>query len=117
MERIEKRIKRKKRVRSKMSGTADRPRLAVFRSNTYIYGQLVDDTNAKTLLSLSSVGLIKIAKDKSTKTQISKLLGVEIAKLAIKKGIKKIVFDRGGYRYHGRVKAVAEGAREGGLVF
>ncbi len=103
---------RRKRVRAKISGTADVPRLSVFRSNKYTYAQLIDDTKSHTLLSVCG-----IAKEKTKKTDKSKDLGKELAKKAVEKNIKKAVFDRNGYRYLGRVKAFADGAREGGLEF
>jgi large subunit ribosomal protein L18 len=108
-----KREKRRLSIRSKIFGTSDMPRLSVFRSNKYIYGQVVDDENAKTLVDFSSK---KLSPSKGkTKMEESFEVGKEIAKKALEKNIKSVVFDRGGYRYHGRVKALAEGAREGGL--
>lgn len=101
------------RVRSVVSGVVDRPRLAVFRSAAHIYAQLIDDKAGKTLAQASSRDL----KDKSKKTDLSVAVGKLIADKAKEKGISKVVFDRGGYRYHGRVKALAEGAREAGLQF
>ncbi len=109
----DKRERRKIRVRAKVKGTAERPRLSVFRSNKGMFLQLIDDDRGHTLVSAYSNEINK--KDK--KVVISFELGKLIAKKAIKKGIKEVVFDRNGYRYHGRVKAVADGAREGGLVF
>ncbi len=106
----------RKRIRSKISGTAEKPRLSVFRSNTEIYAQLIDDVNAKTLLSCSSQKK-DISSQPITKTEKSKEVGKQLAELARAKGIEKIVFDRGGYLFHGRVKALADGAREGGLIF
>lgn len=106
---------RKNRVRARITGTKDCPRFSVFRSNAHIYGQLIDDITAKTLVSCSDVALK--SKEKVTKIQLSERVGEEIAKLAIAKKIKKVVFDRNGFKYHGRVKAVAEGARKGGLEF
>ena len=111
----EKRETRHKRVRAKIKGTYQRPRLSVFRSNQYVWAQLIDDATGKTILAVSSrqekkkKGVKKIDESKET--------GKEMAKKAIEKGIKQVVFDRGGYKYHGRVKAFAEGAREGGLEF
>jgi len=102
------------RIRKKIAGTAERPRLSVFRSNTSIYAQLIDDESGHTLLSVSSRGLKDV---KGKKVDLSKEVGNQIAKQAVDKGISAIVFDRGGYLYHGRVKALAEGAREGGLKF
>lgn len=103
------------RVRSKIFGTAKLPRLSVFRSNTHIYGQLIDDEKGVTLASFSD---LKIKKTKELKkTEIAGMVGEELAKKAAAKKIKKVVFDRNGLRYHGRVKALAEGARKGGLEF
>src|ERR1700744_4977417 len=110
------REKIKFRVRKKISGSAVRPRLSVFRSNTDIYVQLIDDNDARTLASASSKDK-DIAAQKGTKVETSKLVGAAIARKAAELGLKDVVFDRGGYLYHGRVKAVAEGAREGGLNF
>jgi large subunit ribosomal protein L18 len=105
-------LQRKRRVRSRVAGTADRPRLTVYKSNTHIYGQLIDDIKQKTVVSASDL------KSKSgKKTDMAGAVGEEIAKKAVAKKIKKVVFDRNGYRYHGRVKALAEGARKGGLEF
>lgn len=108
------RAKRHKRVRAKVSGTPERPRLAVYRSNTGIYGQLIDDLNHKTIVSVSP---IEIKEKKVSKIEQSQLLGKSLSAKAIEKNITAIVFDRGGYRYHGRVKAFADAAREGGLQF
>jgi len=104
------------RIRKKVSGTASLPRLSVFRSNTDIYAQLIDDTNGVTIAAASSRQK-DIAAQKSPKIAKSKMVGESIAKKAIELGMKKVVFDRSGYVYHGRVKAVADGAREGGLDF
>ena len=109
------RIKRHKRVRAKISGTPERPRLNVFRSETNIYAQIIDDVNGKTLVSASS--LEKDFSCDGTKTDAAKQVGLTVAQRAKAKGIETVVFDRGGYVYHGRVKALAEGAREGGLQF
>lgn len=116
MGKAEERIKRKKRIRGKVNGTQDRPRLAVFRSNMHIYAQIVNDEKASTLVFASDKDLSEADKKKS-KIQRAKLVGDAIAKKAVKKHIKKVVFDRGGFIYHGRVKALAEGARNGGLEF
>ena len=105
------RIKRHKRVRAKISGTPERPRLNVFRSETNI----IDDVSGKTLVSAST--LEKDFSCEGTKTDAAKQVGVTVAERAKAKGIETVVFDRGGYVYHGRVKALAEGAREGGLQF
>lgn len=106
--------RRKQRVRSKISGVADCPRLRVFRSLKHIEVQLIDDKQGKTLVSAKDRD---IKSDKKNKVDISFEVGKLIAKKAIEKKIEKIVFDRGGNKYHGRVKAVADGAREGGLIF
>jgi large subunit ribosomal protein L18 len=103
-------------IRKKISGSAQLPRLSVFRSNTDIYVQLIDDVNGATLASASSRDK-DIAAQKGTKSERSKMVGESIAKKAIALGLSTCVFDRGGFLYHGRVKAVAEGAREGGLKF
>jgi large subunit ribosomal protein L18 len=103
-------------IRKKVSGTTQLPRLSVFRSNTDIYAQLIDDVNGNTLAATSSRDK-DIAAQKGTKTEKSKMVGEAIAKKAIALGLSSCVFDRGGFLYHGRIKAVAEGAREGGLKF
>jgi large subunit ribosomal protein L18 len=103
-------------IRKKISGTAQKPRLSVFRSNSDIYVQLIDDNDGKTLASASSRDK-DIAAQKSNKVEKSKLVGAAIARKASELGLKDVTFDRGGYLYHGRVKAVADGAREGGLNF
>lgn len=103
-------------IRKKISGTAARPRLSVFRSNNDIYVQLIDDDNKVTLASASSRDK-DIVAHKVPKVEKSKLVGAAIARKAGELGLKDVLFDRGGYLYHGRVKAVAEGAREGGLQF
>jgi large subunit ribosomal protein L18 len=104
------------RIRKKITGAAAKPRLSVFRSNTDIYAQLIDDTNGVTIAAASSRQK-DIAAQKAPKTEKSKLVGAAIAAKAKDLGITTVVFDRSGYIYHGRVKAVAEGAREGGLQF
>jgi len=104
------------RIRRKIAGVAQNPRLSVFRSNTDIYVQLIDDANGQTLAAASSKDKA-IASQKITKSEKSKLVGETIAKKAAELGITKVTFDRGGYLYHGRVKSVADGAREGGLQF
>jgi large subunit ribosomal protein L18 len=103
-------------IRKKVSGTAQRPRLSVFRSNSDIYVQLIDDADGKTLASASSRDKDILAQ-KVTKVEKSKLVGAAIARKAAELGLKDVTFDRGGNLYHGRVKAVADGAREGGLSF
>jgi len=109
-----KRGRRRKKIRAKISGTAARPRLSVFKSNKGMYLQLIDDISGKTLAS-ARTGELKDAKGK--KSVISFELGKILALKAAEKGIKEIVFDRGGYKFHGRVKAAADGAKEGGLMF
>lgn len=113
------RIKRAARVRKKIIGTREVPRLSVFRSNKYIYAQLIDDTQAKTLAFASDLKFGDKNKQSFSMNKIerAKDVGARLAKLAKGQKIKKIVFDRGGYGYHGRVKAVALGAREGDLLF
>ncbi len=113
------RKKRHLRVRAKISGTAVRPRLSVFRSNTHIYAQIIDDENGNTLVAFSDLSkqFNSLTIKQLSKTEVAKLIGVELAKQAVKVNIKSVVFDRGGYKYHGRVKALAEGAREAGLKF
>ncbi len=111
-----KRIKIKKRIRSKVNGDSVRPRLSVFRSNVEIYAQLIDDATGKTLFSSSSIGKNAV-KTKGPKVEVAKSVGISIGKKAIENGIKEIVFDRNGFLYHGRIKALADGAREAGLKF
>ena len=109
------RLKRHKRVRAKVFGTTERPRLNVFRSNTNIYAQIIDDVSGRTLVSASS--LEKGFEGKGSDCEAAKKVGLALAGEAKKKGITTVVFDRSGYVYHGRVAALAEGAREGGLEF
>lgn len=104
------------RIRRKISGLTNKPRLSVYRSNAEIYAQLIDDTKGVTLAAASSRDK-DIAAQKVTKSEKSKLVGAAIARKASELGIKDVTFDRGGYLYHGRVKSVADGAREGGLQF
>ncbi len=111
----EQRKHRHKRVRSKISGTPERPRLNVFRSETNIYAQIIDDTKGITLVSASS--LEKGFEGPGSNCEAAKKVGLTLAQRAKDKGIDAVVFDRGGYLYHGRVQALAEGAREGGLQF
>ncbi len=115
--RREKLIRRKKRIHKKILGTSERPRLVVFRSNKNIYAQIVDDITGRTITGCSSLtpAIKEKIKDIKGNIEVSKLVGKHIAELALAKGIDKVSFDRNGRRYHGRVKAVAEGAREGGL--
>ncbi|MBK5215932.1 MAG: 50S ribosomal protein L18 [Candidatus Pacebacteria bacterium] len=109
---VEKRIRLKKKIRAKISGTTERPRLSVFRSNNFMYAQIIDDLNQVTIVSFSDMKVTK-----GNKTDRSKAVGQEIAKLAIAKGITTCVFDRNGFKYTGRVKALADAAREAGLNF
>jgi large subunit ribosomal protein L18 len=109
------RERRHRRVRRKIVGTAERPRLAVFRSNRGIEAQLIDDVDGKTLAHATHTGLAKSFK--GSKSEQAAEVGKQLAAAAKKAGIETVVFDRGGYLYHGRVKALADGAREGGLVF
>lgn len=112
----QKRLRIKSRIRKVVSGTEARPRLAVFRSNKEIYAQVVDDVTGKTISAASSRDK-DISSAKGTKTEIATLVGKSVAEKALKAGVDTISFDRGGYQYHGRVKSLAEGAREGGLKF
>lgn len=114
-EKVVKRLNRHKRVRAKIMGTGEKPRLCVFRSNKNIFLQLIDDSLGKTVVSVSDIKDNK--KSKLNKTDSAKEVGKKLAEEALKKDIKVVVFDRGGYLYHGRVKAAALGAREGGLKF
>lgn len=109
------RLQKKRRIRAKITGTKERPRFSVFRSNKSIYAQLIDDEKGVTLVGVSENQLGKEKPEK--KIDKSKALGLLIAKLAISKKIKNVVFDRSGYAYHGRVKEIAQAAREGGLKF
>jgi large subunit ribosomal protein L18 len=111
----EARLRRHRRVRGKVRGTAERPRLAVFRSNRGIFAQLVDDDAGKTVAAVSWINLPKSFK--GDKTEQAGEVGKRLADAAKKAGVEGVVFDRGGYLYHGRVKALAEGAREGGISF
>lgn len=112
------RLNKHRRIRNKIKGTAARPRLAVYRSNNHIYAQIIDDEKANTLVAASTM-----EKDVSTKLEITsnsdaaKAVGEEIAKKALAKGIEEVVFDRGGFVYHGRIKSLADAAREAGLKF
>lgn len=109
------RLRRHKRVRGKVSGTSERPRLNVFRSGTNIYAQIIDDTKGLTLVSAST--LEKSFEGKGNNTEAAMKVGQAVAQRAKDKGIDTVVFDRGGYLYHGRIKALADGAREAGLQF
>ncbi len=117
-EKIEARLKRKKRIRKKIAGTAERPRLCVFKSLKNMYAQIVDDGSGKVITGVSTLttevkGELKYGGNAGS----AKKVGETIARKAVGLGIKEIVFDRNGFKYHGRVKALAEGAREGGLIF
>ena len=109
----DRRNKIKARIRGRISGTAERPRLCVFRSNKQIYAQLIDDVAGNTIVAASSMGLDK----QGTKSEIAAQVGENVAKKAIAAGIDTVVFDRNGFLFHGRVKALADGARKGGLKF
>ena len=112
------RLQRHKRVRRKVSGTTQRPRLCVFRSSNNIYAQIIDDTNRVTLVAASSLEAdVKGAVNHTGNKEAAKLVGQLVAKKAVEKGITEVVFDRGGYLYHGRIKELAEAARESGLKF
>ena len=112
------RLQRHKRVRRKITGTTQRPRLCVFRSSNNIYAQIIDDTNRVTLVAASSLEAdVKGAVNHTGNKEAAKMVGEMIAKRAIEKGITEVVFDRGGYLYHGRIKELAEAAREAGLKF
>lgn len=114
LEKKQKKLKRHKRIRGKISGTKNRPRLCVFRSNKHIYAQLIDDRKGHVLLSASD---LEIKNKKVKKIDKAKDVGRLIAKKAKEKNIQKVIFDRSGYKYHGRIKSLAEGAREEGLIF
>ena len=110
----EERTRRHERVRTKISGTPARPRLNVFRSNAHIHAQIIDDVNGKTLVAASSV---EMKLDNGGNVEAAKAVGAEVAKRALEANITEVVFDRGGYVYHGRVQALADAAREAGLKF
>ena len=112
------RLVRHKRTRQKVQGNTFRPRLAVFRSLNHIYAQVIDDTRGVTLVAASSLDSdVKEGKDSQSKAKVSTIVGALLARRAREKGIERVVFDTGGYKYHGRVKAFAEAAREAGLEF
>ena len=111
-ERKANRLKKKIRIRKTVSGTDERPRLCVYRSGKHVYAQIINDVTGHTVVSVSSLG-----KDDKAGIEMAKLVGMEVAKAATAKNIKNVVFDRNGYLYHGRVKSLADGAREGGLNF
>jgi large subunit ribosomal protein L18 len=112
------RIRRHRRVRKKVSGTTQRPRLCVFRSNMHIYAQVIDDSASRTLVAASTVEPeLQASLAGKTKTERARVVGAAIAERARAAGIERVVFDRGGFRYHGRIQALADAAREGGLKF
>lgn len=111
------RAKRVRRIRKKISGTSERPRLRVFKSNQHIYAQIIDDVTGQSLVAMSTIDKQFEMGDESGKTAAAKIVGTVIAQRAVAAGIKKVIFDRGGYIYHGRVKSLSDGAREGGLEF
>lgn len=113
----EARQRRKIRIRKKVNGTEERPRLVVYRSNLHIYAQIVNDRQGATIVSASTLAMSKNEKGLHCTRETAQRVGQEIARLAKEKNITKVVFDRNGYIYHGRIKAVADGAREGGLEF
>lgn len=115
LNKTEKRLKIKRRVRKNIHGTPERPRLSVYRSNKEIYAQVIDDVNGVTLASASSRE--KEISTEGTKSEVSGLVGKKVAEKAIAAGVETVVFDRNGFIYHGRIKALADGAREGGLKF
>ena len=109
---------RHRRVRRKVVGSTQRPRLSVFRSLKHVCVQLIDDSRSVTLAAASSFDSeLRTQRDGKSKTEVSRLVGALVARRALEEGITKVVFDRGGYKYHGRIKAAAEAAREGGLIF
>ncbi len=112
------RVKKHKRIRNRFSGTAERPRLAVFRSNNHMYAQIIDDTVGNTLVAASTLEKeVKAELEKTNNVDAAAYVGTVIAKRALEKGITTVVYDRGGYIYHGKVAALAEAAREAGLIF
>ena len=116
--RSEVRVNKHRKLRNRFSGTAERPRLAVFRSNNHMYAQIIDDTVGKTLVSASTTQKdVKAELEKTNNVDAAAYLGTVIAKRAIEAGIKEVVFDRGGFIYHGKIKALADAAREAGLEF
>ena len=116
---MERRMRRKANIRKRVSGTASRPRLTIYRSLKHVYAQIVDDTQGRTIISTSSISkeLREQAKSAKSEIEVCKLVGIAMAKKALEKNIQEVLFDRNGYLYHGRVRAVADGAREGGLKF
>lgn len=117
-DKYESRVRRHKRIRKKIQGTAERPRLAVYKSNHYVYAQLIDDVAGVTLASASSLeASVRNAHKACVNVKVAAAIGKTIGERALAKGIKSVVFDRGGYIYHGRVKSLADAAREAGLEF
>lgn len=108
----DRRNKRKLKIRNRVTGTNDRPRLSVYRTNQHIYAQIIDDSSSHTILATSDVKI-----DKGTKSERAKQVGENLAKLAKTKSITKVVFDRNGFKFHGRIKELAQGAKDGGLIF
>jgi large subunit ribosomal protein L18 len=118
MKSLKKKLQKRENLRGTVKGTFERPRLSVFRSNQHIYAQIIDDVNFKTLASCSSLDPeIKVDLKTGKTCEASKIIGQKLAERSLEQNIKKIIFDRGPYLYHGRVKALADGAREGGLEF
>ena len=116
--RVEVRVKKHMKVRNRLSGTSERPRLAVFRSNNHMYAQIIDDTVGKTLVSASTLDKdVKAELEKTNNVEAATVVGTVVAKKALEKGITTVVYDRGGFVYEGKVKALAEAAREAGLEF
>ena len=116
--RVEVRVKKHMKVRNRLSGTTERPRLAVFRSNNHMYAQIIDDTVGKTLVSASTLDKeVKAECEKTNNVDAAAVVGTVVAKRALEKGITTVVYDRGGFVYEGKVKALAEAAREAGLEF
>ena len=114
---VARRVARHNRVRRKVEGADQRPRLAVFRSLNHVYAQVIDDTRGTTVAAASSLEAVRSQRDGKPKREVARLVGALVAGRAVQKGISSVVFDRGGHKYHGRVKALADAAREGGLVF
>lgn len=111
------RLRRHKRIRKKIAGSGDRPRLAVFRSNRHLYAQLIDDLEGRTIASASTLEEELRGQTEGNGTAVAERVGKLVAQRGIEKGVKSVVFDRGGFRFHGKVKALADGAREQGLEF
>ncbi len=111
------RAKRIRRIRKNITGTSDQPRLRVFKSNKHIYAQIIDDQSGKTVASMSTIDKAFQDSEDKSKIGVAKQVGILLAEKAKSAGVSKVVFDRGGYIYHGRVKALSEGAREGGIQF